>query len=315
MSPRTILVYSPDAAEAAACARLVRLPRRGLAVESASHPEAAAVVMPRVEILFAWGFPGALLGRAPALRWIQGMGAGVEPFLVPELAPTVVLTRAAGVFGPWMAEYTLGWCFWVAQRMERFRRQQAARRWEVASPTRLAGATLCVVGLGDIGRTVARAAGRLGMAVVGVSRTGRRVPEAERVYRAAALRPALARADFAVLTVPLTPETRGLIGRAELAAMKPSAWLINIARGAVVAEGALLQALRARVIGGAVLDVFSEEPLPAEHALWELDNVVITPHISGPSLPRETTPIFNENLRRYLAGRPLRHVVDRRRGY
>jgi phosphoglycerate dehydrogenase-like enzyme len=115
--------------------------------------------------------------------------------------------------------------------------------------------------------------------------------------------------------VPLSDATRGLVGAAELAVMKPSAWLINIARGPIVVEAALLDALRQRRIGGAVLDVFDTEPLPADHPLWALDNVAITPHISGPSTPCEIGPIFNDNLRRYLAGRPLRHVVDRRRGY
>jgi phosphoglycerate dehydrogenase-like enzyme len=153
------------------------------------------------------------------------------------------------------------------------------------------------------------------MHVVGVSQSGRTVAEAERVYRVRDLEKALAAADFVVLTVPLTEKTRGLIGAAELAAMKPSAWLINVARGAIVDEAALLEALWAHRLGGAVLDVFAEEPLPAGHPLWEFDNVVITPHISGPSTPGEIAPIFNDNLRRYLAKRPLRFLVERTRGY
>ena len=243
------------------------------------------------------------------------MGAGVERFLVPELPPRVIVTRAAGIFGPWMAEYTLGWCLWVSQRIELFRGQQRERRWAPADPLRLQGATLCVVGLGDIGRHLARAARSLRMRVIGVTRSGRPVPAAERIYRPRAIRTALARADFVVLTAPLSPETRGLIGEPELAAMKPSAWLINIARGPVVEAKALIRALRERRIGGAVLDVFDTEPLPPEHPLWELDNVAITPHIAGPSIRAEIAPIFNDNLRRYAAGRRLRHVVDRTRGY
>jgi len=151
--------------------------------------------------------------------------------------------------------------------------------------------------------------------VLGISRTARCVPGVERVYRTRALAPALARADFVVLTLPLSAATRGLIGASALAAMKPSAWLINLARGPIVDEAALLDALRARRIGGAILDVFDTEPLPPDHPLWALDNVVVTPHISGPSTVREIAPIFADNLRRYLAGRPLRHLVDRRRGY
>ena len=130
-----------------------------------------------------------------------------------------------------------------------------------------------------------------------------------------ALGRALADADFVLLVLPLTEATRGLIGAAQLGAMRPTAWLLNIGRGALVEETALLHALERRTIAGAVLDVFATEPLPSEHPLWGLDNVVITPHISGPNVPEEIAPVFNDNLARYLAGRRLRHVVDRRRGY
>jgi phosphoglycerate dehydrogenase-like enzyme len=310
---RLILVHHPE--EAPAYAGRIRLPHRGLEIAVTSTRESAAPLIGEAEILYAWGFPGDLLGTAKRLRWIQSMGAGVERFLVAGLPAGVAITRAAGIFGPWMAEYTLGWAIWSTQKMERFRDQQRARHWRPADPARLHGATLCVVGLGDIGRAIARAARALGMRVIGVSRSGRGAREAHRVVRPGALTRALGEADFVVLTVPLTEATRGLVGPAQLAAMKPTAWLINIARGAVVDEAALVAALRERRIGGAVLDVFAEEPLPPSHPLWTLDNAVVTPHISGPSTPDEIGPIFDDNLRRYLAGRPLRHVADRRRGY
>ncbi len=315
MSARSILVFYPEAAEARAYADLIRLPRYGLIVHVTSSFKETAALIGQVEILYAWHFPRRLLPLAARLRWAQCMGAGVERFLGPELPPRVIVTRAAGIFGPWMAEYTLGRCLWVSQRIEQFRRQQQERRWAPVDPIPLRGRTLCILGLGDIGRHIGRAARGLGMEVVGVSRSGRRVKEADRIYRTGAIRQALGRADFVVVTVPLSADTRGLIGAAELAAMKPSAWLINIARGPVVDEKALLEALRERRIGGAVLDVFDQEPLPAEHPFWGLDNVAITPHIAGPSTPAEIAPIFNDNLRRYLAGRPLRYVVDRKRGY
>jgi len=312
---RRILVYYPDAREARAYADLMRLPSRAFTVDVASTLAEAAGPGASAEILYCWRPPPSVLARAPQLRWIQVMGAGVEQVLAPELPGRVVVTRAAGIFGPWMAEYTLGWCLWTTQRMEGFRASQRQRRWAPVDPIPLRGQTLCVVGLGDIGRAIARKARALDLRVIGVTRTGRGPREAERVYRPRALRSALARADFVVLTVPLIATTRGLLGAAELAAMKPSAWLINIARGPIVEETALLEALRARRIGGAVLDVFDAEPLPPEHPLWTLENVAITPHISGPSTPREIAPIFNDNLRRYLAGRPLRHLVDRGRQY
>jgi len=309
----TILVYHPEEAEA--YARLIRLPRRRLRVAACSTAEEAGSVIAEAEILYGWAVPAPLLARASRLRWIQCMGAGVERFLGPDAPAGVTITRAAGIFGPWMAEYVLGWSFWVTQRMEAFRQRQRERRWADQHPARLHGAILCIIGLGDIGRAIARSALSFGMTVVGVTRSGRRVREASAVYRVDAMRRALARADFVVVTVPLTPETRGLVGAAELGAMKPSAWFINIARGQIVDEAALVTALTERRIGGAILDVFEREPLPPEHPLWGLDNAVITPHISGPSTPDEIAPIFNDNLRRYLSGRPLRHVVDRHRGY
>jgi phosphoglycerate dehydrogenase-like enzyme len=171
------------------------------------------------------------------------------------------------------------------------------------------------VGLGDIGRDIARVAGALGMRVIGVTRRGRPVREAARVYPVGALNRALSEADFVAVLLPLTDDTRGIIGAGALAAMKPTAWLINIARGAVVDEPALLAALEKQRIAGAVLDVFDREPLPPSHPLWKMDNVVVTPHISGPSTPDEIAPVFNDNLARYLAGRPLRYVVDRSLGY
>src|SRR5439155_612029 len=216
--------------------------------------------------------------------------------------PRVVIARAPGVFGPWMAEYVIGWCAWITQRIETYREAQRQRRWlDHVLPDRLLGKTLTIVGLGDIGRAIARAARAFGMRVVGVSRSGRRVREAERVFKVGELARALADADFVVVLLPLTPETLGLIGADALAAMKPTAWLLNIARGAVVDEAALLEALEHRRIAGAILDVFATEPLPPHHRLWRTDNVVITPHIAGPSTPEEIAPVFNDNLARYHA--------------
>jgi glyoxylate/hydroxypyruvate reductase A len=311
--PRRLLVHHPDDADA--YARLVSAPRGAVRLAVSATPEEAARHVGEAEILYAWQFPPALFRRAPRLAWIQSMGAGVEGFLVPELPARVVVTRAAGIFGPWMAEYVLGWILWVTQRMEAVRQAQRERRWApfVAEP--IHGRTLAVVGLGDIGGAIARGAAALGMRVLGVSRSGRARPGVARVYRPAGLPRALALADFAVVVLPLTPATRGLIGERALRAMRPGAWLLNVGRGPVVDEAALVKALAEGWIAGAILDVFETEPLPADHPLWGLPNVVITPHVAGPSTPAEIAPVFNDNLRRYLAGRRLRFVVDRRRGY
>ena len=315
MSARSILVYHPEPGDAQGYAQRIKQPRPIFTVTACSSPTEAELHVADAEVLYAWNFPRHLLPRAKRLRWVQNMGAGVERFLIPELPKGVALTRIAGIFGPWMAEYVLGWCLWHTQRTELFRAQQRESRWRQVDPLRLHGAELCIVGLGDIGRTIARAARGVGMRISGVSQSGRKAPGVDRVYRARDLGKPLASADFVVLTVPLTAATRGLIGARELARMKPSAWLVNIGRGPLVDEGALLEALAGKRIGGAILDVFDEEPLPADHPLWKLENVVITPHISGPSTPDEIGPIFDDNLRRYLARRPLRYQVDRKRGY
>jgi phosphoglycerate dehydrogenase-like enzyme len=312
--PLDVLVYEP--VDALRYAELIRAPRGRVTITVASTPEQAGQHIATTDVLYGWKPPLDLYAKADRLRWLQAMGAGVDWALVPELPPGVVVTRAPGVFGPWMAEYVLGWCLWVTQRMETYRRAQARREWiQHVPPERLAGKKMAIVGLGDIGRVVARAARAPGMRVIGVTRSGRRLAGVDRVYRTRELRRALAVADFVVLVVPLNEHTRGMIGAAELAAMRPTAWLLNIARGAIVDEGALIQALERRTIAGAILDVFPTEPLPPDHPLWALDNAVITPHISGPNMPEEIAPVFNDNLARYLAGRPLRHVVDRRRGY
>ena len=312
-APHRILLYHPDQAQA--YARLVKAPKRAIRLNVCSTREEAAARIGDAEMLYAWHFPPDLLAQASRLSWIQAMGAGVERFLVPELPPKVIVTRATGMFGAWMAEYTLGWCAWVTQRMEETREAQRERRWHSPAPEPLHGRTLAIVGLGNIGGEIARAGAALGMRVIGVNRGGRNRPGVARVYRSSALTQVLGQADFAVVVLPLTEGTRGLIGEAELRAMKSSAWLLNIGRGAVIDEAALIRALSRKWIAGVILDVFDTEPLPPEHALWAMSNVVITPHIAGPSIPEEIAPVFNDNLRRYLSGKTLRYVVDRSQGY
>jgi glyoxylate/hydroxypyruvate reductase A len=308
-----ILVYHPD--QASEYAARVRKPAR-VRLEVAADEATARKAIGDVDVVYAWKLPTHLYRAAPRLRWIQAMGAGVDWALAEPLPPGVALTRAPGIFGPWMAEYVLGWCLWVTQRIAIFGRAQRDRAWvDTVLPDRLRGKTVVLVGIGDIGKTVARALGSLGARVLGVNTAGRPVPGVQRIYPRRQMHAALAQADFVVLLVPLTASTRGLLGAGELAAMKPTAWLINIARGAVVDESALVAALRGHGIGGAVLDVFDTEPLPPEHPLWTLENAMLTPHIAGPSTVEEIAPIFNDNLRRFLEGRPLRHRVDPARGY
>ncbi|MFQ5521791.1 MAG: D-2-hydroxyacid dehydrogenase, partial [Candidatus Methylomirabilia bacterium] len=266
MTGRSVLLYHPDEAEA--YARLVKAPRGTITLHACATPEDAADLIAEAEILYAWDFPPELLPAARRLRWIQSMGAGVEKFLIPELPDSVLITRVPGIFGPWMAEYTLAWCAWVTQRIEHVRKNQRQQRWLALPPDRLRGKTLAVIGLGDIGREIAKLARAFGMRVIGVSRSGKRPPWVEAGYRPSGLLRALARSDFAVSVLPLTPETRGVIGERELRAMKPTAWVVNVGRGPVIQESALLQALEEGWIAGAILDVFDTEPLPLDHPFW-----------------------------------------------
>ncbi len=261
-------------------------------------------------------FPEDLLKGAKRLRWIQSSLAGVDHLVTsPFLRDDVLLTRVGGVFGKFMAEYVLGYILYLVLQIARVVDNQKEARWEPFMPGTLEGKTLGILGLGEIGREIARKAKALGMRVLGLKRTHDPFPYVDRLFLETELPNFLPQVDFLVLTVPLTPNTRGLIGAHELRLMKRDAYLINISRGAVVREEELLQALEEKWIAGAILDVFEQEPLPKESRFWHLDNVLITPHISGPDDPAPVSRVFCENYRRFLSGEPLLYVVDRRRGY
>jgi phosphoglycerate dehydrogenase-like enzyme len=275
------------------------------------------------DVLFLrWGLsPEAtrrLLARVPNLRWIHTISAGVDHLLFPELRESdAILTNASGVFNIPIAETVMAYILAVVKRLPEFWAHQREHRWEKLPLRELRGLTVGIVGLGDIGTEVARLCRAFGMRVLGLRRRPAPSDLADEVLPPDRLQDLLARSDFVVIAVPLTAETRGMIGRAELAAMKPDAWLVNISRGAIVDEEALIEALRAGRIGGACLDVFAEEPLPPESPLWDMPNVIITPHNSwsSPHIEEREIALFLENLRRYVAGEPLLNVVDKQAGY
>ncbi|MGB9775438.1 MAG: D-2-hydroxyacid dehydrogenase [Anaerolineae bacterium] len=275
------------------------------------------------DVLFLrWGLdPEAtrrILTRIPNLRWVHTISAGVDHLLFPELRDSdTILTNASGVFNVPIAETVMAYILAVVKRMPEFWALQREHRWEKRPLRELRGLTVGIVGLGDIGTEVARLCRAFGMRVLGLRRRPALSDVADEVLPPDRLHDLLARSDFVVIAVPLTAQTRGMIGRAELAAMKPDAWLINISRGAIVDEEALVEALRAGRIGGACLDVFVEEPLPPESPLWDLPNVIITPHNSwsSPYIEEREIDLFLENLRRYVVGEPLLNVVDKQAGY
>lgn len=281
-----------------------------------------AAAIQRAEVLFTHSIRPDRLREAGKLRWIQTAGAGVEWLLVPEVvARELTITNASGVHAEPIAEHVFGLMLALARRLPQVLAQQRERRWDGAPflqgvPT-LAGSTLAILGIGAIGKHIAAVAAAFGMRVIGTRRSAAPVPHVERVYRPEELPEVLEQAHFVVDALPLTAATRGVIGAPEFERMRRDAVLVNIGRGGTVRTDDLVAALREARIAGAGLDVTDPEPLPAEHPLWTLDNVIITPHFSGgrPGYMERVTEIFVENLRRYRAGEPLTNVVNLREGY
>ena len=295
-------------------------------------PSAASLQAIRgAEVYIGYGIPEPLFRAATGsagsrLRWVHSAAAGVGSSLhAPLRQSEVSLTNSAGIHAQPIAETVLGMILFFARGLDFAVRGQFRREWDkkpfnaADTPIReIAGATLGIVGLGGIGREVARRGAALGMRPLAVRRSRTDAPpEVELLSGSGALDELLARSDFLVLAVPETPETRGMIGARELARLPNSAVLVNISRGAVLDEAALVEALRAKRLRGAALDVVQDEPLPPESPLWELDSVLITPHVSGVSRRfwRREIDLIQENLRRYLAGEPLLNLVDKNAGY
>ena len=236
---------------------------------------------------------------------------------MPLLPPDVVLTNASGVHIPKGGEYAMTALLMLNHGVPHFVTRQRERRWDPIFMTPIAGRTVVIVGVGRIGGEVARLARRFGMKVLGVRRSGRPHRWVHRMFTTKGLRTALRQADFVVVTTPLTPDTRGLIGAKELDCLPRHAGLVNLGRGAVVDYDALSAKLWTRELSGAVLDVFHEEPLPPESPMWTTPNVILSPHCAvddGRDYVSRCLDIFFDNLRRYLGGRPLRNVVDRSPG-
>lgn len=249
------------------------------------------------------------------LQWVQSTWAGVDALLHEGVRRDYVLTNVRGVFGPAVAEYVLGYAIMHARLgWQRFRNQQQGV-WDQTPPGSLRGKTLGILGVGSIGAYLAGAAKPFGLRVLGYTFRSEGCPAVDRYYHGDELRAFAAACDYVVCTLPDTPQTRHLIDATFLAAMPPHAVLINVGRGAAVDEGALVAALEQGAIGGAVLDVFEHEPLPPDHPLWRLPNVLLTSHTAAVSFPEQIAPLFIDNYRRWVAGQPLLHQVDFAAGY
>ncbi len=279
------------------------------------------------DIFFGWQFPEHLVGSAKRLKWIQSGSAGIEESLSPAVrASDILLCNGSGIGGVVVAEHTMALMFALARNLHVAARLQAQARWDrgevIGTQGRVRefrGSKVAVLGLGPIGLGVAERSAAFGAIVRGMRRHPPAAPPApfEAVVGPAELPMLLSWADWVVLAVPHTPDTERLIGARELELMQADAYLVNIARGSVVDEAALIEAVRRGSIAGAALDVFDEEPLPHSSPLWGLPNVIVTPHVGGamPNYLWRATELFIDNLGRFLSGRPLRNLVDKVAGY
>jgi len=287
-----------------------------LDVKACSNSQDAAIHIEACNIIL--GEPDRivpLLGDARRLAWIQSTFAGVEALVAHPQRTDYLLTRVEGVFGPLMSEYVFAYILALERSLLETRENQKNRAWQDMPYRCLSGLLIGICGLGSIGRHLVRTAGCFGMKVWGYSRSGEPVPGVGRVFARSGFAEFLSSPDYVVVTLPHTTETLHLFGDTAFQAMKRSAVLINVGRGAVVSEDSLVRALLQQQIRGAVLDVFEQEPLPKESRLWGLPNVFVTPHHSACSFPKDVVPIFAENYRRFAAGLPLRYVVDFVKGY
>jgi D-2-hydroxyacid dehydrogenase (NADP+) len=280
-------------------------------------PEATVVDDPatlaRCDALVTLAYDESFLDAG--LDWIQSVQAGVDRFPFEDLeANGIALTNSTGIHGPSVGETVVGYMLTLSRRLHVYLRNQQTHTWAHPpwdAPSTIEGKTVCVVGLGTLGRGIATRADALGMSVTGVKRTVEDVPGVEEVYPSEELHEAVAGADFVALACPLTDETHHLVDADVLETMDDDAYLINVARGSVVDEPALIEALETDAIAGAALDVFETEPLPEESPLWEFDEVLVTPHRSGSTVDyfRLVGDIVRENVERLEAGEEMTNRV------
>jgi phosphoglycerate dehydrogenase-like enzyme len=286
-----------------------------LKVSFAADARELASKLARAEVLVGWKIPTAdLRARAPALKWVQLTGAGIEHLLPLDWLPAKVkLTNCSGVHSPKQGEFATMALLMLHSHMTFFATAQRKHHWEQRLSSLIPGKTAVIVGLGGMGGAAAASARRLGLEVIGITRSGKQNPHADRVLPVERMGRVLPKADFLYLAAPLTGASRGLIGRREFALLKPGAGLVNVGRGGLVDETALVAALKSGRLSGAILDVFAEEPLPKDSALWEAPNLLVVPHVSSDDrdayMPRNYDLLLR-NCARFLAGRPLLNRID-----
>jgi phosphoglycerate dehydrogenase-like enzyme len=287
--------------------------------------QSVADAAPVADALLVWTASRDLVqqvfAQAPRLRWVHSRSAGLDSLLFPALVDSPVpLTNSSGVYSRSLGEFVALGVLFFAKDLHRMQRNQAAGRWAPFDVDMAEGQTMGIVGYGDIGRAAARLAKALGMQVIALRRRPEQSqgdPLVDEVMGNDRLLELMARSDYVVVAAPLTPDTRGLVSAQAIAAMKPSAVMINVGRGAIIDEPALIDALRHKRIRGAALDVFAQEPLPDGHPMYGLDNLLLSPHCADHTRTwiDDAMVFFTGNLERFLRGEPLRNVVEKRLGY
>jgi D-2-hydroxyacid dehydrogenase (NADP+) len=276
-------------------------------------------VISQVNILVAGKFNKEILEKAGKLQWVHALAAGVERLLFPEFVESdIVLTNSSGVHPTPISEHVLGMMLMVSRKLHESYKNQLQKEWSRPVPTELYGKTLGIVGFGSIGERIGSLGKSIGMHVIGMKRnTDYKTENAHELLPPDRLDELLERSDFVVISLPLTKATEKLITKREFEIMKETAYIVNISRGKIICQDDLVHALESEEIAGACLDVFEEEPLPAESPLWEFDNVLVTPHYAGstPEYFNRAIDIFCDNLERFLTGAPLVNVVDKTAGY
>jgi phosphoglycerate dehydrogenase-like enzyme len=324
MGNHTVLVLSANLADPDLKLLEQLPPETNLAVGDTL--EAFDRMAPDADVIFSWSAAGELLRdvfrATPNVKWVHSRSAGLDGVLFPEIiASPVPLTNGRGVFSQSLGEFALGAILYFAKDFRRLVRQQMAGQWEQFDVEEVSRQTVGIIGYGDIGRAVATRVRAMGMQILAVKRNGPPLynvdPLVNQIFRPEDRLEMISRCDYVVVTTPLTPETRGLIGERELAAMKPNAVLMNLGRGPVVDEAALVQALTERRIKGAALDVYDTEPLPAGHPFYALENVLLSPHSADHTVDwtAQAMRFFLEQFERYRKGEPVLNVVKKELGY
>ena len=299
-------------------------PDTGIAVGNTA--EAFKNTAAEASVIFNWSGSGALLrevlGMCPSVRWVHCRAAGLDDLLSSEvIASPVPLTNGSGVFSPPLGEFVLGAILYFAKDFRRLIRNQTAGVWEPFDVTEISGQTAGIVGYGDIGRAVATRLKAMGMNILASRRTpppaGNADPLVSGYYGPGGLLEMIAQCDYVVVTAPLTAQTHGMIGAREFAAMKPTAVILNVGRGAVIDEPAMVRALTEKRILGAALEVFATEPLPPGHTFFQLENVLLSPHSTDHTRDwlERAMQFFLTQFERFSKGEPLLNVVDKKRGY